>query len=282
MEFQIRARLYSRGRLVYERTDAPAFGVAEAQAEALNKRPFVYEERFPVEPGDYRLDVTALNKASGRSYEASQSFSVAPTGPGIFTSDLLLAGQRESDARPRPFQFGGTRYAPLTAGQTLSSRPLQVFYQVKRSGETAEWTAEYVIGSVAGKFRKTIEGRLDFTQSDSTGVVSAAQSLPIDDLAPGAYQLALRLRNPKTGQVTGRSAGFVVVNQEEEQPILVARPVVAGPQGAAAAHYERALCWLAQERPAEALREAEASGRLMQTPAARQLLEQLRARGVLQ
>ena len=283
LEFQIRAQLYSRGQLVYERTDAPSFGVAEAQREALNKRPFVYEERFPVEPGDYRLDVTALNKASGRNYEASQSFSVAAVGPGIFASDLLLAGQRDSDTRPRPFQFGGARYAPLTAGHTLSSRPLQVFYQVKRSGEAAaEWTAEYVIGSVAGKFRKTIEGKLDFTQSDSAGVVSAAQSLPIDDLAPGAYQLALRLRNPKTGQVTGRSAGFVVVSQEEEQPILVARPVVAGPQGAAAAHYERALCWLAQERPAEALREAEASGRLMQTPAARQLLEQLRARGVLQ
>ena len=283
LEYQIRARLYSRGQLVYERTDAPSFGVAEAQGEALNKRPFVYEERFPVEPGDYRLDVTALNKASGRSYEASRSFSVPAAGPGVLSSDLLLAGQRETDPRPRPFQFGGTRYAPLTAGHTLSSRPLQVFYQVQKSGEAAaDWTAEYVIGSVAGKFRKTIEGKLDWTQSDSTGVVSAAQSLPIDDLTPGAYQLALRLRNPKTGQITGRSAGFVVVNQEEEQPILVARPAVPGPQSAAAAHYERALCWLAQEQPREALREAEASYRLIQTPAARQLIEQFRARGVPQ
>ncbi len=283
LEFQIRARLYSRGQLVYERTDVPSFGIAEAQGEALNKRPFVYEERFPVEPGDYRLDVTARNKASGRSYEASQSFSVAAAGPGVFASDLLLAGQREPDPRPRPFRFGDARYAPLTSGHTLSSRPLQIFYQVKGSGgAAAEWTAEFVIGSVAGKFRKTIEGKLDLTQSDSTGVVSAAQSLPIDDLAPGAYQLALRLRNPKTGEVTGRSAGFVVVNQEEEKPILVARPAAAEPQGAAAAHYERALCWLAQEQPQKALREAEASWRLIQTPAARQLLEQFRARGVLQ
>ena len=168
---------------------------------------------------------------------------------------------------------------PLTAGHTLSSRPLHVFYQVKASdGSAAELAAQYVIGSVAGKFRKTVDDRLDLTQSDSAGVVSTAKSLPIDDLAPGAYQLALRLRNPKTGEVTGRSAGFVVVNQEEEQPILVSRPAATGPQSAAAAHYERALCWLAQERPAEALREAEASGRLMQTPAARELVEQLRAR----
>jgi GWxTD domain-containing protein len=280
LEFQIRARLYSRGELVYERTDAPSFGVGEGQGEAVNKRPFVYEERFPVEPGEYRLDVSALNKASGRSYEASRSFSVAATGPGVvFTSDLLLAGRREPDSRPRPFQFGGARYTPLIAGHALPSRPLQVFYQVKGNGEVAaEWTAQYVIGSVAGNFRKTVEGKLDLTRSDSTGVVSASQSLPIDDLAPGAYQLALRLRNPKTGEVTGRSVGFVVVNQEEDQPILVARPAVAGPQSAAAAHYERALCWLAQERPAEALREAEASGRLMQTPAAKELVEQLRSR----
>ncbi|RPI18523.1 MAG: GWxTD domain-containing protein, partial [Acidobacteriales bacterium] len=215
VEFQIHARLFSRGQLVYERTDAPSFGVAEAHTDAVNKRPFVYEERFPVEPGDYRLDVTALNKASGRSYEASRTFNVATPGPRTFVGDLLLAGQREPDSRVRPFQIGGARYAPLTAGHTLSSRPLHVFYQVKGSGESAtELTAQYVIGSVAGKFRKTVEDKLDLTQPDSTGVVSTAKSLPIDDLAPGAYQLALRLRNPKTGEVTGRSAGFVVVNQE--------------------------------------------------------------------
>ena len=283
MEFQIRSQLYSRDQLVYEHTDAPSFGVAEAQREGANKSPFVYEDRFPVSPGEYRLAVAAVNKATGRKYEASRPFTVAAPSSRTFVSDVLLAGRQEPDSRQRPFQFGGAKFAPLTSGRTLSSRPLYVLYQVKRdAGAPLVLAAEYVIGSVSGKYRKTFEDKVDLAQADATGVVWTAKSLAIDELSPGAYQLALRLRNPRTGEVTGRAAGFLVVSQEEDRPILVARPALAGSQGAAAAHYERALCWLAQEQPREALREAEASWRLIQTPAARQLLEQLRARGVSQ
>jgi hypothetical protein len=277
--FKIQARLYFKDELVYERTDAPAFAVGQDQAEALARRPFVYEDRFPVAPGDYRLEVSAVNNASGRNYDAARQVSASELGRGLYASDLLIAGRSQPDPRDRPFRFGGTRFEPLAGGLTQSSQPLAVLFQVKGAGATPRsLAAEYVIGSVSGKFRKTFEGEVDLTRPDEAGFVWAARTLNLDELPPGAYMLALRLRNPQTGEVIGRSARFQVAGQERERPIVVARPLAAGTQAAAAMHYERALCWLAQQRPEEALREAEASWRLSQTSAARQLLDRLNAR----
>ncbi len=277
--YEIRARLFSRGRLVYERTDAPSFGVSPADQEGVNKRPLVYEERFPLAPGEYRLEVAATSRASGRTYTAEKLLSAAALDKPGFAGEVLLAGRYEADNRDRPFQFGGTHFTPLLGGRTVASQPLVVVYQLAGDGAAAaDWTAEYVVGSVAGKFRKTFEDRVDMGRPGTNGVALVAKTLAIDDLSPGPYRLALRLRNKRTGEVIGRSAAFLVVPQMDERPIQITRTRPPGPQGAAEVHYERALCWLAQERAQEAYREAEASLRLVRTPVAQQLLQQLSAR----
>jgi GWxTD domain-containing protein len=276
--YQIRAQLYSKDQLVYERTDSPSFAVPEAQRENLAKRPFVYEERFPVSPGEYRLVVTA-ESALGQRYDAERSISAGDFHKQVYVGELLLAGRFAPDPRERPFQFGGTRFEPLIGGLARASEPLCVVFQVKGLPDASpELTAEYVVGSITGKVRKTFEDKVDLAKSGPAGVSLVAKTLEINELAPGSYMLALRLRNARTGEVIGRSARFQVTAQEEERPVVVARPSQPGSQALAAVHYERALCWLSQLRPEEALREAEASWRLSQTPAARQLLEELASR----
>ncbi len=277
-EFTIRAQLHQRDQMVYERNDAPSFGIPEAQWEAADKRPFAYEDCFPVCPGDYRLVVWAVNRAADRSYEAEARFTAAEPAGRTHASELLIAGRASPDTRPRAFQFRGSKFDLLSGGRTQSAVPLYVVYQVKgERPEPVELTAEYVIGSASGKLRKTIEDKVNLAAADAAGRLLVARTLPIDDLSPGQYLLALRLRNPRTGEVVGRSAKFAVVSQGDPRPIVAARPAPAGPRETAAAHYERALCWLAQGRAPEALREAEASWRVFQTPAARQLLDRLSA-----
>ena len=278
VSFQIRAQLFSKDQLVYERTDSPGFAVPEGQRETLTKRPFVYEERFPVSPGSYRLVVTA-DSAAGQHYEAERLVTVGDAGKQMFVGELLLAGRFAPDPRERPFQFGGTRFEPLMGGLARASEPLCVVFQVKGLPEAApDLTAEYVVGSITGKFRKTFEDKVDIVKSGPAGVALVAKTLAIDELAPGSYMLALRLRNARSGEVIGRSARFQITAQEEERPVVVARPFQPGAQALAAVHYERALCWISQQRPEEARREAEASWRLSQIPAVRQLLDGLASR----
>jgi GWxTD domain-containing protein len=277
VDFRIRAQLFSKGQLVYERTDAPGFTVPGGQEEALEKRPFAYEERFPVVPGEYRLYVSAENRVAGRSYESERTFQVGEPGKRTYLSELLLAAKRGPDSRQVPFEFAGLRFDLLAGGKVLRSQPLRVLYQIRPADNAgSEWNMEFIIGSVNNKQRKTFEEKVVLDRPDSGGASLVTTTLATEDLPLGSYILAMRLRNSGSGEVHGRSVQFQVISKEEDRPIVIARPVQTGAQAAAALHYEKSLCWLSQQRPQEALREAKASWRLSQTEAARQLMEVLK------
>jgi GWxTD domain-containing protein len=276
VDFRVRAQLFSKDQLVYERTDAPGFTVSQNQGETLGKRPFAYEERFPVVPGEYRLRVSAENRVAARSYEAERTFVVGEPGKRTYVSELLLAAKRGPESRQLPFEFAGSRFDPLAGDTVLRSHPLNVLYQIRPAADKAsEWKMEYIIGSISSRFQKTFEEKVNLGQADSSGVVLVTRTLPVEDLQPGSYILALRLHDSATGEIHGRSVRFQVISKEEERPVVIAKAAQNDSLATAATHYERALCWLSQQRPEEAFREAAASWRLSQTEAARQLMQGL-------
>jgi hypothetical protein len=97
-------------------------------------------------------------------------------------------------------------------------------------------------------------------------------------LPPGAYQLAVRVKDPAANKLAARAATFRITagDEDEVRSIVVSRGAQGTPQWIAASHYERALCWLAQGRNDEALAALELSQQAAATPAAEQLLRKLR------
>lgn len=276
MQFDVTARLYSNGRLVLERTDSPNFQVSETGQDALKSRPFLYEDRIPVVPGKYRLEVTARNLAAGRTYEISRDFSADAPADRALLSDILLVARHEPDGRDRPFQFGGVKFLPSASGQFQAVRGLNILYQVEAGRPApASLDVEYVMGGLANRFRKTFEDHLDLGRADAFGSVITAKTLSIEELSPGAYQLALRVKDPQSGKISARSVAFTVTAGEEPQPIVISRGGAQTPQWLAANQYERALCWLAQEHPSEAVSALEASWNLSRNAATRGLLQHL-------
>jgi GWxTD domain-containing protein len=275
--YDIDARLYSHARLVFQRNDAPSFAAEASAEEGLKRRPFAYEDRMPVVAGIYRLVVSAKNRATGKLYEAAQQVRVADGKEPLVLSDLVVVNGGEPDARTRPFQFGGVRLFPSVGGKVHSSTGLRLLYEV-RAGEPrpAGLDVEYVVGTVSTKFRKVYQDRLDLSRADAAGTLMTAKTLPIEELSPGSYQVVLRIKDPQTGALTARSATFTVVNAEQDPtPIVVSRGATQTPQWMAVSQYERALCWLAQDRPLEAVASLEASWKLNQNPVTRGLLQHL-------
>jgi GWxTD domain-containing protein len=275
--YDLTARLYSHGQLVFERTDAPSFAAPAGRQEALKRRPFAYEDRMPVVAGDYRLVVTAKNRATGKQYEAAREISVPPAGELLALSEVLVVSGGESELRTRPFQFGGVKFFPAIGGRVHAPSGLRLLYQLT-AGEPrpAALDIEYVVGMLATKFRKVYQDRLDLSRVDNSGALMTAKTLPIEELSPGAYQLALRIKEPQTGKLIARAASFTVVAAEQDPaPIVVSRGSTQTPQWMAVSQYERALCWLAQDRPLEAVASLEASWKLNQNPVTRGLLQRL-------
>jgi GWxTD domain-containing protein len=277
VEYEVSARLFSRGRLVFERSDTPGFAVPESAADSLKRRPFVYEDRIPLAPGDYRLEVSAVSRATGRSYEASRNITAAVPGDRPVLSDVVVVAGRERDDRTRPFSYSGVKFLPSAPAHTVSAKGLNLLYEVL-AGEPRPATldVEYVIGNLVTKFRKTFEERLDLRRADSFGALLTAKTLSLEELSPGAYQLAVRVKDPQTGKISARSVSFTVTAGEEDAPpIVISRHEAESAQQLAASRYERALCWLAQDRPSEAVANLEASWQLSHNPVTKGLLEHL-------
>lgn len=278
-EFRIRARLFSGGRLVLEREAAPRFAVPAGSEESLKARPFVYEDRIPVVEGTYRLTVTAENVAANRTYEATRDITVARPTDRAAVSEVLVVSRYEPDARERPFQFGGIKFFPDPAGATMSGRGLRICYQVSVADPRPDQLdVEYVIGGGAARFRKTFEDKLDLRAADASGSLMVGKTLSTDELPPGVYQLAVRIKDSRTGRIAARSVGFTITDAAGEiQPVVVSEGQADTPPRLAAMHYERALCWLAQGRSQEAMSALEASWSITKNPAVQGLLQHLRA-----
>lgn len=278
VQYDISARLYSHGRLVFERTDSPKFDAPAGSEDALKRRALLYEDRMPAAPGDYRLTVAATNRATGKVYEATREVAIPVNAERAVLSDIVVVGKSEEDRRPRPFGFAGVKFVPAVGGRVRSATGLHILYSVKiAEPHPPAYDVEYVLGGVATKIRKTFEDKLDLSRTDG-GSVLTAKTLSLEELSPGTYQLAVRIKDPETGKLTAGSVGFTVAGmQDDPPPIVISRGGTDTPQWAAINQFERALCWLAQDRPAEAVTSLEASFKISQNPVTRQLLQHLYA-----
>jgi GWxTD domain-containing protein len=280
VRYDVAARLYSGGKLVYERSDAPGFAVPAGGAEELNRKPFIYEARMPVVEGRYKLTVTAHNPAAGKTYEASRDFAVLnDAGQGLL-SEIVVVSKIERDHRARPFQFGGVKFTPSPTGEAATGAGLRIFYElILPDPRPEELTVEYVIGGVANKLRKTFEDKIDAKLADEFRSLFTSKTLPLDGLPPGSYQLALRVKNTRTGAVIANSAPFhLTAGGESAPPVTISQGQADTPQWIAATQYERALCWLAQDRRGEAISALQASWESSRSPAVHQLLQKLQQR----
>ena len=277
VDYRVAARLYANDKLVVERTDEPSFPAAAGSEESLRRRAFIYEDRMPVVEGRFRLTVSAWNKASNRTLEASADVLVPSLAGRTHIGDILVISRFEPDRRQRPFQFGGVKLYPSPNATTTSAAGLRICYQITLPEPRPDEVAlEYVVGGVANKFRKTFQDKLDLKAADSYGSLITSKSLPLDEFPPGAYQVVVRAKDSRTGRITAASAPFTVVaGPDEPQPIVISQGRLDTPQWTAANEYERALCWLSQGRKKEAVTALEASWQLSRNPAVNHLLQEL-------
>ncbi len=277
VHYKIRAQLLAGNKLVVERTDEPDFGVNPAVSTTLDRRPFEYEDRMPVVEGKFRLVVTAENEAAKETYQMEREVLVPAAGSRTMLSDVLIVSRFEADKRMRPFTFGGVKFFPNSTGLTTAGAGLRICYQLTLAPPLEEAVdVEYVVGGLVNRVRKTYEDRIQLKAADAHGSLITSKALPIEELAPGPYQVVVRIKDSLTSRITAASAPFTVAaGSDEPQPIVISQGRTATAQWAAAAEYERALCWLSQGRRHEAVTALQASFKLSGNPVVGGLLQRL-------
>ena len=197
--------------------------ITTATTEELSdakERKSAYQKAVALAPGTYKVDVIVRDVASGATGVRHIALPVPKYDPTkLSTSTLVLAAKLESLVdRPAVGQFviGQTKVIPNVSGIYHRGSPIGVYLQVYNAGidQTTlrpSVDVEYSLtkdGKEVGKQAEDWRGL-----SDSGQRLTLARLIDSRQLAPGAYELTIRIRDHVSGQSLAPSAKFTVVPQ---------------------------------------------------------------------
>jgi len=195
--------------------------ITTATTEELNEakdRKSAYQKAVALAPGTYKVDVIVRDVASGATGIRHVGFTVPRYDPQkLSTSTLVLAAKLESLIdQPAVGQFviGQQKVIPNVSGIYQRGQPVGVYLQVYNAGidQTTlrpSVDVEYALlkdGKELGKQAEDWRG-----MSDSGQRLTLARLIDTRGLAPGEYELAVRIRDRVSGQALAPSAKFTVV-----------------------------------------------------------------------
>jgi len=176
-----------------------------------------YQKAVALPPGTYKVDVIVRDVASGATGVRHVGFTVPKyDAKQLSTSTLVLAAKLQNlNDQPAVGQFviGNNKVIPNVSGIYRRGQPIGVYMQVYNAGidQTTlrpSVDAEYVLlkdGKEIGKQAEDWKG-----MSDAGQRLTLAKLLDTSRLAPGDYELAIRIRDRVSGQTLSPSAKFTV------------------------------------------------------------------------
>jgi GWxTD domain-containing protein len=195
--------------------------ITTATIEELNEakdRKSAYQKAVALAPGTYKVDVIVRDVTSGATGVRHVGFTVPRyDAQKLSTSTLVLAAKLESLIdQPAVGQFviGQTKVIPNVSGVYQKGQPVGVYLQVYNAGidqTTLRPSVDVVYallkdGKELGKQAEDWRG-----MSDSGQRLTLARLVDTRTLAPGEYELAVRIRDRVSGQSLAPSAKFTVV-----------------------------------------------------------------------
>ena len=181
-------------------------------------RKSAYQKAVALTPGTYKVDVIVRDVISGATGIRHVGFTVPRYDPAkLSTSTLILAAKLQSLVdQPAVGQFviGQTKVIPNVSGVYQRGQQVGVYMQVYNAGidQTTlrpSVDVEYALlkdGKELGKHVEDWRG-----MSDSGQRLTLARLIDSSPLAPGEYELAIRIRDRVSGQTLSPSSKFTVV-----------------------------------------------------------------------
>ena len=196
-------------------TTATVRELAEAQ-----ERRSAYSKVTILTPGNYRADVVVRDVKSGATGVRHFGFQVPRYEEGkLATSSMILAAKLENLeglAATGQFVIGQTKVVPNLSGEFHRGQPVGVYLQLYNAGIDQTTLRP----SVDVEYDLLRDGKVLRTQvedwkgiSDSGQRLTLARLLETKTLAPGNYEVAIRVHDGVSGQALAQSAKFTVVEK---------------------------------------------------------------------
>ncbi|HVF55280.1 MAG TPA: GWxTD domain-containing protein [Pyrinomonadaceae bacterium] len=191
-------------------------------ADLASKRAMksVYQKALPLPPGTYKVDVLVRDLTSGAQQVKHIGFTVPKYDPKqLSTSTMVLAAklQNLNDQLPGMFTIGQYKVVPNVAGVYRRGEDVGIYMQVYNAGIDQTTLRP----SVDVEYTLIKDGKEVFKQaedwrglSDAGQRLTLARLLPTAGLAPGEYEMAIRIRDRVSGQSLAPTTRFTLVAEK--------------------------------------------------------------------
>ncbi|HEV2801338.1 MAG TPA: GWxTD domain-containing protein [Pyrinomonadaceae bacterium] len=205
------------GRRVGVFEDAVTATATAADLLDIKNRKSAYGKTVPLAPGTYRVDVIVRDINSGATQVKHLGFTVPKyDAKQLSTSTLVLAVRLQSMSdQPAVGQFtiGQFKVIPNVARIYRKGEPIGIYMQVYNAGidQTTlrpSVDVDYVLlkdGKELGKMPEDWRG-----MSDAGQRLTLARMITSDQLAPGEYELVVRIKDRVSGQTLSPSEKFTI------------------------------------------------------------------------
>ncbi|HKG12475.1 MAG TPA: hypothetical protein VKB12_04025, partial [Pyrinomonadaceae bacterium] len=179
-----------------------------------------YQRVLPLSPGNYKVDLLVRDINSGATTVKAIGFEVPKFVPDkLATSSLVLAVKLQAlnDQLPGMFAIGPYKVLPNVSGVYKRGQDVGIYMQVYNAGidQTTlrpSVDVEYVLSKDGKEVFKQAEDWRGL--SDSGQRLTLARLLPTSNLAPGDYEVSIRVRDKVSGQSLSPSQKFTVVENK--------------------------------------------------------------------
>jgi GWxTD domain-containing protein len=244
-----------------ERTHAQYFD--KDKFEDLQGKAFAYEGLLPLPPGKYKIEFVLTDRLKHTGFRTEKEVTI-PEAPahGMGVTDLVPFSTSKTLNRGQdfvPFGVAGVRFEPLVGPQLdlVKGENLQVVYQIwaapgdPKGLQGKKLQVEYGYGrpGVQGD-SKVIHDEVSREQFDPNGSLVSGKKIPLADLNPGNYHLAVTVTDPETQQKSFSSLNFRI-ESDHSLPATwyLADPSIDESLKNGSWDYQRGMCyWVAGDK----------------------------------
>lgn len=182
------------------------------------ERKSAYRKAVPLPPGTYKVDVIVRDVTSGATQIKNLGFTVPKYDPKLLSTSTLVLAAKLQGIGDQPdagqFTIGQFKVIPNVSGAYRRGDPVGIYMQVYNAGidQTTlrpSVDVEYVLLKGGKEVGKQVEDWKGL--SDSGQRLTLARLMPTDGLAPGEYEVSIRVRDRVSGQTLSPSEKFTVV-----------------------------------------------------------------------
>jgi GWxTD domain-containing protein len=193
--------------------------VTDSTVEELTtarERKSAYQRVLPLAPGTYKVDVLVRDINSGTQQLKQIGFTVPKFEPNkLAASTLVLAAKLQTlnDQLPGMFSIGPYKVLPNVSGVFKKGSEVGIYMQIYNAGidQTTlrpSVDVDYVLLKDGKEVFKQAEDWRGL--SDAGQRLTLARLLPTTNLAPGDYEIAIRVRDKVSGQTLSPVSKFTV------------------------------------------------------------------------